>query len=189
MLLVIGDFRLGKKRLNDSRIFLERELIALREFCALAVETAQTFPAYGGATAELHGGPESATDRQVSSQAAHRRSEIQSVAAADTVSPPGCNFAVIDPCPQVTAGDGYAGIILSQQTEPAKGDFYLRGVQVIVQQAVCPEECELIHRPPGGYAHMLVAISAGILDQGEHAWLDNFKAHRVCLPGQGIRPC
>ena len=98
--------------------------------------------------------------------------------------PPGGNFPVIDSGSEVGASDGNTGVVLRQQTEPAKGDFHLGRVEVIIQQTICPEERKLIHRPACCYAYMLVAVTAGILNQGQHSGFEHFKAHRGCLPAQ-----
>ena len=188
MLLIIGDFRLGKKSFNKRCVFLKLQRIALGQFRAFAIQAAQALACHGGATAKLHGWLESAADRQVGPQAAHRRGEVQSVALIDVMGAPGRNGLIVDTGAQIAAGNGNAGLMVRLQAEPAKGDFDLWGIEIIAQQAVRPEKCKLVHGAAGGHAHMLVAVAAGILNKGQHSGFEDFKAHRGCLPAPGIRP-
>ena len=188
VLLIIGNFRLGKKRLNKGGILVELQLIALGQFRAFAIETAQALPGHGSATAQFHRGPEPTTDRQVGPQAAHRRAKIQPVAFADVMGAPGRNGSIVDPGAQVAAGNGNAGIMVCLQAEPAKSDFDLWGIEIVVQQAICPEKRELVHGAAGGHAHMLVAVPAGVLNEGQHSGFEDVKAHRPSLPALEIHP-
>ena len=76
-------------------LFLKLQRIALGQFRAFAIQAAQALACHGGATAKLHGWLESAADRQVGPQAAHRRGEVQSVALIDVMGAPGRNGLII----------------------------------------------------------------------------------------------